>query len=146
MPTFKFEMPKEIVDRLSSLGAHTDEIVGKALKAGGEVVAKELRAQTKAVLRTDKKHTNRQTGQLVSSIGVTKAAVSKGGDSMNIHVGWNEPRKGKQKTSNAQIASVIEHGKSGQTARPFVSKARAKSKNAAIEKMVAAFNEEASKL
>ena len=73
MPTFKFEMPKEIVDRLSSLGAHTDEIVGKALKAGGEVVAKELRAQTKAVLQTDKKHTNRQTGQLVSSICCTMA-------------------------------------------------------------------------
>jgi len=63
---------------------------------------------------------------------------------LNIKVGFSEPRRGGE--SNAMIASIIEYGKQGQPARPFLKPAKSASRKACIAAMEAKFAEELGKL
>ena len=57
-----------------------------------------------------------------------------------MKVGFSEPRSDGE--SNAKIATILEYGKSGQPARPFLKPAKSSSKNACIEAMKAKLESE----
>ena len=62
----------------------------------------------------------------------------------NVKVGFDEPRKDGE--SNAKIANILEYGKSGQPAKPFLKPAKTASRNACIEAMKKKLDEEISKI
>ena len=62
----------------------------------------------------------------------------------NIKVGFAEPRSGGK--SNAKIANILEYGRHGQPAKPFLKPAKTASKAACIEAMRQKFEEEVQKL
>lgn len=143
MARFEVKMPTEFPLKLSQLGNKTDEIVGKVLTAGGEVVAKKVKENLVSMIGKDTKYESRSTGELVSALGVSKPRLDKNGV-MNVKIGFSEPRSDGK--SNAMIANVLEFGKSGQPPKPFLKPAKSATRNEVIAAMEAAFNEEVSKL
>ena len=124
--------------KLEGLGERTDEIIEKALTAGGEVVKSVVAGKlASSIGRT--KFPSRSTGELQSSLGVSPVKVGRDG-SLDIRVGFAEPRSGGG--GNAMLAGILEHGKSGQPPRPFMQPAKSASKSAAESAMAAVINRE----
>ena len=136
-------MPDDFMERLSKLGDKSDEISEKVLKAGGEVVLQKVKSSLSTVIGKSTKYESRSTGELESSLGLSSVRMDKNG-SYNIKVGFAEPRKDGE--SNAKIANIIEYGKHGQPARPFLKPAQNASKSACEAAMMQMFEEEVSKL
>ena len=143
MGKVQVKMPEDFLLRLSRLGDKTDEIIPKVLEAGGEVVEQKVRANLSAVIGRDTKEESRSTGELLSALGVTPAKIDRDGN-YNVKVGFSEPRPDGR--SNAMIANVLEYGKSGQPAKPFMKPARSAARAPCIEAMKAAFEREVEKL
>lgn len=143
MAKVQVKMPEEFLLRLSRLGDQTDEIIPKVLEAGGEVVEQKVRANLSAVIGRDTKEESRSTGELLSALGVSPAKIDRDGN-YNVKVGFSEPRPDGR--SNAMIANVLEYGKSGQPAKPFLKPARTAARAPCIEAMKAAFEREVEKL
>ncbi len=143
MGKVQVKMPEEFLLRLSRLGDKTDEIIPKVLEAGGEVVEQKVRANLNAVIGRDTKEESRSTGELLSALGVSPAKIDRDGN-YNVKVGFSEPRPDGR--SNAMIANVLEYGKSGQPAKPFLKPARSAARAPCIEAMKAAFEREVEKL
>ena len=118
--------------KVSKLADRTDEILPKVLEAGAEVVESKVRSNLASVIGKGTKEPSRSTGQLLSALGTSPALQDKNGD-FNVKVGFSEPRS--DGDSNAKIATILEYGKSGQPAKPFLKPAKSASKNAAIEAM-----------
>lgn len=134
-----FKMPEEFLMKVSKLADRTDEILPKVLEAGAEVVESKVRSNLASVIGKGTKEPSRSTGQLLSALGTSPALQDKNGD-FNVKVGFSEPRSDGE--SNAKIASILEYGKSGQPARPFLKPAKSSSKNACIEAMKAKLESE----
>lgn len=143
MAKIEVKMPEEFLLRLSRLGDKTDEIIPKVLEAGGEVVEQKVRASLRAVIGRNTKEAPRSTGELLSSLGVTPAKIDREGN-YNVKVGFAEPRRDGR--SNAMIANVLEYGKSGQPAKPFLKPAKTAARAPCIEAMKQAFEKEVEKL
>lgn len=143
MGKVQVKMPEDFLLRLSRLGDKTDEIIPKVLEAGGEVVEQKVRANLSAVIGRDTKEESRSIGELLSALGVSPAKVDRDGN-YNVKVGFSEPRPDGR--SNAMIANVLEYGKSGQPAKPFLKPARSAASAPCIEAMKAAFEREVEKL
>ena len=62
----------------------------------------------------------------------------------NVKVGFAEPRS--DGGSNAKLANLIEYGKHGQPARPFLKPAKTASKSECMRVMEKTFEEEVAKL
>ena len=137
------KMPEDFLLQLSRLGDKTDEIIPKVLEAAGEVVEQKVRANLSAVIGRDTKEESRSTGELLSALGVSPAKIDRDGN-YNVKVGFSEPRPDGR--SNAMIANVLEYGKSGQPAKPFLKPARSAARAPCIEAMKAAFEREVEKL
>ena len=135
-------MPDGFLLKLSQLGSRTDEIVPNVLAAGAEVVESKVRANLKSAIGKSKER-SRSTGELLSSLGVSPAKQNRDGD-FDVKIGFSEPRS--DGGSNAKIATILEYGKSGQPARPFMKPAKTASKSACIEAMRQKFDEEVQKL
>lgn len=138
-----YKMPDDFLEKLSRLGSRTDEIVEKVLKAGGEVVEAKVRSNLQSVIGTGTKEKSRATGELVGALGVSSARQDKDGN-FNVKVGFAEPRTDGK--SNAMIAGVLEYGKHGQPAKPFLKPAKSASKAACKAAMQQKFEEEVQKL
>jgi HK97 gp10 family phage protein len=136
-------MPEDFLLKVSTLAEKTDEIIPKVLEAGGEVVKAKVKANLQATIGSDTKLPSRSTGELVDALGVTPAGVDRDGN-YNVKVGFDEPRKDGE--SNAKIANILEYGKSGQPAKPFLKPAKTASRNACIEAMKRKLDEEISKI
>lgn len=143
MAKAEIKMPDEFLTRLSQLGDKTDEISEKVLEAGGEVMLAKVRSSLAAVIGSGTKFPSRSTGELERSLGLSPAKLGKDGNH-NIKVGFAEPRSGGG--SNARIANIIEYGKHGQPAKPFLKPAKSAAKSECIEAMKQAFEQEVSKL
>jgi len=103
------------------------------LEAGGQVVLGKVRSNLQAVIGKNLKHKpSRSTGELVSALGLSPAKMDRNGN-FNVKVGFAEPHSGG--VSNAMLANVIEYGKHGQPAKPFLKSAKAASRSACIEAM-----------
>ena len=138
-----YKLPEDFLMKVSSLADKTDEIVPKVLKEGGEVVKAKVKTNLEAVIGTGTKEESRSTGELIRALGVTPASINRDGN-YDVKVGFDEPRSDGE--SNAKIANIIEYGKSGQPAKPFLKPAKSSSKNACIEAMKRKLDEEINKI
>ena len=80
MAKVKVEMPEEFLRKLSLLGSKTDEIAGRVLEAGGEVVLAKVRSNLSSVIGSGTKYDSRSTGELERSLGLTPPLVDRDGN------------------------------------------------------------------
>ncbi|WET88692.1 HK97 gp10 family phage protein [Ligilactobacillus murinus] len=137
------KMPDEFLERMSRLGSNFDSIAETVLEAGGEVALEKTKSNLASVIGSGTKYDSRSTGELESSLGLTGVKMDRNGN-FNIKVGFSEPRR--DGGSNAQLANIIEYGKSGQPAKPFLKPAKSASKKQCVEAMKTAFESEVEKL
>lgn len=143
MAKVDIKMPEEFLTRMSRLGRNFDAVAESVLEAGGEVVLQKAQSNLSAVIGAGTKYESRSTGELEASLGLTPAKTDKNGNH-NIKVGFAEPRRDGE--SNAKIANIIEYGKHGQPAKPFMKPAKNASKAACKAAMQQRFDEEVKKL
>ncbi|MDL2318404.1 HK97 gp10 family phage protein [Eubacteriales bacterium OttesenSCG-928-A19] len=150
------KMPEAFLLKVSKLADKTDEIVEKVLEAGGEVVLDKVKSNLRGVVGKDLKDNkpSRATGELVDSLGMTPVDVDRNGV-YNLKIGFNEPRRkqyaAKKKRSyhlitNAMIANVLEHGKHGQPAKPFLKPAKRATQKRCRDVMERTLEEEIEKI
>ncbi len=118
-------MPEDFLLKVSQLEKQTDEILPRVLDVGGEIVLVQTKANLSSVIGSGTKLPSRSTGELEGALGLSKALQDRNGD-WNVKVGFSEPRK--DGVSNAKLATIIEYGKHGQPAKPFMKPARTKSR------------------
>lgn len=138
------KMPEEFLLKLSRLGDKTDEIIPKVLEAGGEIALAKVKGNLSSAVGRGTKEKSRATGELQRSLGLSPAKQKRDGSGWDIKVGFAEPRS--DGGSNAKIANILEYGKHGQPARPFLKPARTQSRKPAIEAMKARFEQEVENL
>ena len=118
--------------KLAALGAHSDEILEKAMAAGAEAALPTVRECLQSVIGRGNKYPDRSTGEMVNSLGTSPVKVDSKGV-VNVKIGFNEPRKRQytsKKTSkrtevtNGLIANILENGKHGQPPRPWLKRAK----------------------
>ena len=143
MAKVQLMMPDEFLERLAKLGDHSDEISERVLEAGGEVVLSQVKSSLASVIGSGTKYDSRSTGELERSLGMSTVKMDRDGNH-NIKIGFAEPRS--DGGSNAAIANIIEYGKHGQPAKPFLKPAKSASKAACEEAMKQKFEEEVKKL
>ena len=138
-----WKMPEDFLIKVSRLADKTDEIIPKVLEAGAEVVEDKVRSNLQSVIGSGTKYDSRSTGELLRSLGTSPALQDRNGD-FDIKVGFSEPRS--DGDSNAKIATILEYGKSGQPAKPFLKPAKTASRQECIDAMTKALDEEVEKL
>lgn len=143
MAKANLKMPEEFLMKVSKLADQTDVIIPKVLEAGGDVVLEKVKSNLQSVVGKDTKYPSKSTGELISSIGLTSAKQDRNGD-YNVKVGFAEPRS--DGGSNAKIANIIEYGKHGQPAKPFLKPAKSASRKSCINTMIAKLEEEIEKI
>ena len=143
MAKVDLKIPDDFLEKISKLGKQSDEISERVLEAGGEVVLAKVRSTLSSVVGKDTKIDSRSTGELEKSLGITKARVDRNGNH-NIKIGFAEPRS--DGDSNAKIANILEYGRHGQPAKPFLKPAKTSSKSACEAAMKQKFEEEINKL
>ena len=143
MAKVDIKMPDDFLLKISKLGSDFDPVAEKVLKAGGEVVFKRTKSNLSAVIGKGTKHESRSTGELEKALGVTSVRLDRSGNH-NIKIGFSEPRSDGE--SNAKLANILEYGKHGQPAKPFLKPAKSASKSECISTMKSTFEEEVKKL
>ena len=143
MAKASFKLPEDFLLKLSRLGDKTDIIIPKVLEAGGEVVEARVKSNLQSVIGSGTKEESRTTGELVGALGVSPAKQDKNGN-FNVKVGFADRRSDGR--SNAMIAGVLEYGKHGQPAKPFLKPAKSASRSACKAAMQQKFEEEVRKL
>ena len=139
MAKVDFKMPEEFLLKVSRLAEKTDEIIPKVLEAGAEVVYDKVKSNLSSVVGKNTKVESRSTGELESALGISPAKQDRYGN-FNVKIGFLEPRS--DGGSNAKLANILEYGKSGQPARPFLKPAKSSSKKACEDAMIAKLEEE----
>lgn len=137
------KMPEEFLLKLSRLGSGTDAVAEKVLEAGGQVVLSRVKANLSAVIGSGTKYDSRSTGELEASLGLSPVKADRDGNH-NIKIGFSEPRH--DGGSNAKLANILEYGKHGQPAKPFLKPAKTSSRAECIRVMTQTLNEEVGKL
>lgn len=154
MAKTEIKMPEEFLLKVSRLGDQTDAIIEKSLEAGGKIVLDKVRSNLRAVVGKGTKVKSRSTGELEGALGLAPVKIDRKGVH-NTKIGFNEPRckqyaaKGKRSyyaITNAMLANVIEYGKHGQPARPFLKPAKSASRKPCQEAMQQTLEEEIAKL
>ncbi|RGC48108.1 HK97-gp10 family putative phage morphogenesis protein [Enterococcus gallinarum] len=143
MAKVDIKMPDDFLLKISKLGSDFDPVAEKVLKAGGEVVFKRTKSNLSAVIGKGTKHESRSTGELEKALGVTSVRLDRNGNH-NIKIGFSEPRSDGE--SNAKLANILEYGKHGQPAKPFLKPAKSASKSECISTMKITFEEEVKKI
>ena len=143
MAKVTMKMPEEFLQKVSRLNDKTDEIIPRVLKAGGEVVLDKVKSNLNSAVGRDTKYPSRSTGELSAALGISPALQDRDGNH-NVKVGFSEPRR--DGSSNAKIANIIEYGKSGQPAKPFLKPAKSTSRKPCIEAMKAKLDEEVNRI
>ena len=136
-------LPDEFLQKLSKLSDRTDEISERVLEAGGEVVLSRVKSNLSSVIGKGTEYDSRSTGELERSLGLSPVKLDRDGN-YNIKIGFSEPRS--DGGSNAKIANIIEYGKHGQPAKPFLKPAKTASKAECIQTMKDTLEAEVEKL
>jgi hypothetical protein len=132
MAKIQIKLPEDFHNNLTKLEAKTDQVLPKVVEEGGKVALSAVRSALSGAIGHSLKYKKRSTGELASSLGLAPAKQDFKGD-WNVKVGFPEPRSdGKV---NAKLANIIEHGKHGQPARPFLKRAKSQSRAAVLEAM-----------
>ena len=138
-----FKLPEEFLLKISRLGSDVDRVADSVLQAGGEVVLAKVRSNLSAVIGRGTKYDSRSTGELEQSLGLSPVKLNREGNH-DIKVGFAEPRS--DGGSNAKLANILEYGKHGQPAKPFLKPAKSASKAECIRVMEQTLKEEVEKL
>lgn len=125
-------MPDELMGKFKNLGSSTEDIIKKTLQTGGEVVLSAAKSKLSTSIGSGIKYESRSTGELASHMGLTPVKVNTKGIS-NIKIGFAGKR-------NAIVGNVLEYGKHGQPAKPFMRPAKSSSEAACKAAMVNAFD------
>ena len=139
MGTATVKMPTEFLEKLTQLGDKTDRIITSALEAGGKVALDAVAGNLRGVIGQNTKFPSRSTGELAGALGLSPVKVGKNGN-YDIKVGFDEPRSGGG--VNAKIANILEYGRHGQPAKPFLKPAKSSSRSRVIEVMKQKIDEE----
>ena len=142
MAKVDIKMPEEFLQKLSRLGSDFDEVAESVLEAGGEVVLTRVKGNLAGVVGQGTKYDSRSTGELEASLGLSPAKLNRDGNH-DVKIGFMEPRK--DGGSNAKLANILEYGRHGQPAKPFLKPTKTQSKSAAISAMQQKFEEEVEK-
>lgn len=143
MAKVSYKLPDDMIEKMSKLGDKYDEITKKVLEEGAEPLYDTAKLNLDDSISRDTKQDSRSKGDLFKSIRITRPFIDKNGN-WGIKVGCEGiDSKG---VSNALKASVLEHGKSDQVARPWLKPSGSKSKKACIERMKNTFEKEVDKL
>ena len=142
MAKVDIKMPEEFLQKLSRLGSDFDAVAESVLEAGGEVVLSRVKGNLAGVVGQDTKYDSRSTGELEAALGLSPAKLNRDGNH-DIKIGFVEPRK--DGGSNAKLANILEYGRHGQPAKPFLKPAKTQSKSAVITAMQQKFEEEVEK-
>ena len=109
----------------------------------GEVVLKKVKSNLSSVIGRGTKFKSRTTGELAGALGLSPSKLNRDGNH-DIKVGFAEPRS--DGGSNAKLANILEYGKHGQPAKPFLKPAKTASRQECIDAMTKALDEEVEKL
>ena len=96
-----------------------------------------------AVIGRGTKYDSRSTGELEQSLGLSPVKLNREGNH-DIKIGFSEPRS--DGGSNAKLANILEYGKHGQPAKPFLKPGKSASKAECIRVMEQTLKEEVEKL
>ena len=143
MAKVSIKMPDEFLLRISRLGDQIDVIAPRVLEVGGKVVLEKVKNNLRTSIGKEAKYPSRATGEMLSSWDFRKPSRT-GMATFNVKVGFAEPRSDGE--SNAKIANIIEYGKHGQPAKPFLKPAQSASRKSCTEAMIAKLEEEIGKL
>lgn len=155
MARFTPKLPDDLMIQLEKLSGQTEPIVEKVLKAGAEIVEEKARANLKNSLSGE------SSGQLLGALGTSP--VKTNDDGWDIKIGFAEPRQDKKggttykkklksgkvseyQLTNAMVANILEYGKKGQAAKPFMKPARDASRAKVSKAMNEVFIAEAQKI
>lgn len=131
------KLPEDLLKKLSRVGDNMDKIAESALTAGGDVVLRKTKSNLESMVKGP------STGQLISALGLSPVLLDRNGN-YNIKVGFDEYRS--DGSANAMVANIIEYGKHGQPAKPFLKNAKSSSKKECEETMARKIEEEIKKL
>lgn len=131
------KLPEDLLKKLSRVGDNMDKIAESALSAGGDVVLRKTKSNLESMVKGP------STGQLVNALGLSPVLLDRNGN-YNIKVGFDEYRS--DGSANAMVANIIEYGKHGQPAKPFLKNAKSSSKKECEETMARKIEEEIKKL
>lgn len=137
------KMPEEFLLKISRLGSEFDAVAERVLESGGEVVLAKVRGNLSAAVSSGTKYPSRSTGELEGALGLSPAKLDRNGNH-DVKIGFAEPRS--DGGSNAKIANILEYGKHGQPAKPFLKPARTASRAECIQVMKEALEAEVQKL
>lgn len=137
------KMPEEFLLKISRLGSEFDAVAERVLESGGEVVLAKVRGNLSAVVSSGTKYPSRSTGELEGAFGLSPAKLDRNGNH-DVKIGFAEPRS--DGGSNAKIANILEYGKHGQPAKPFLKPAKTASRAECIQVMKEALEAEVQKL
>lgn len=143
MATVTIKLPDEFMNQLSEFDSRLEDIFTKSLEAGAEIAEKQAKANLKAVIGSGTKFPSEATGELLGALGTSPVKRSSLGG-FDIRVGFAEPRK--DGGSNEMVANIIEYGKKGQAAKPFMKPAEDATKSKVKAKMEETFKAEAEKI
>ena len=118
------KLPEDLLKKLSRVGDNMDKIAESALTAGGDVVLRKTKSNLESMVKGP------STGQLVNALGLSPVLLDRNGN-YNIKVGFDEYRS--DGSANAMVANIIEYGKHGQPAKPFLKNAKSSSKKEKID-------------
>ena len=138
MARLTIKMPTVFMDQLAKAAEKTDSAIPKALEAGGKVVFEKMQANLRSAIGRNTKYKSRSTGKLLSALGVSPVKVNDGGN-YDIKVGFAE---GRGDANNAMLANLIEYGKHGQPAKPFLKQTKSSSRGPCVEAMQSVLKEE----
>ena len=142
MAKCNIQMPDAFLKKLRYAAEREPEIAEKALNAGGEIVLEKVKGNLITAIGKGTKYPSRSTGQLAGQLGLSSVKVDRDGNH-NIKVGFDESRSDGK--SNAMLAGILEYGKHGQPAKPFLKPAQKAAKASAIQAMQQVFEEEVGK-
>ena len=131
MARAQITLPNAFIDALEAASTLLDTAADEVRSAGAAVVEPRLRSNLSAAIGQTTTP-SRSTGQLLAALGTTSVKVNSTGEH-NVKIGFAENRDDGR--SNALIASVLEHGRSNQPARPFLAPTSSHTRRPATEAM-----------
>ena len=124
MAKITVRLPDKFITQLTRMVGSIDDAIPSALEAGGKYVKGVMQSNLDAVVGKGLKYKSRSTGKLQRSLGVSPVKPDSDGN-YDVKVGFAE---GRGNVSNAMLANVLEYGKHGQPAKPFLAPTKSKTK------------------
>lgn len=147
MAKFEAILPTEFMNKIDKLEKNLTKILNEAIEAGADKACDDV---VRPSLQNAVKNTSGQsTGELVRSLGVSPVRVRSDGF-RNAKIGFNEPRLHQPKVkaprsykvqTNAMIANVLEYGRQGQPARPWLRNSKKKAQKVFEDTAIQVFDE-----